>query len=84
LKKAALQILLYLRDKKVATRTDLRENISSSLDAMYSAIPILIDLGLVRQRKQSERFPFQVEIELTDKGRRVAEHLAEIEKILGD
>ena len=60
----------------------MRESICFSLDAMYSAIPILINLGLVRQRKQSERFPFQVEIELAEKGQRLAKHLAEIEKIL--
>jgi len=81
-KRAALQILLYLCSRKKANRTELRENIKSSLDALYSAIPILVSLGLVEEKKQSKRFPFEVEVELTEKGEKVARYLFEIEKIL--
>jgi len=81
-KRAALQILLYLCSKKKANRTELRKNIKSSLDALYSAIPVLVGLGLVKEKKQSRQFPFEVEVELTEKGEKVARYLFEIEKIL--
>lgn len=79
-KRAALQILLYLL-KGEASRTDLRKNLDASVDAIYSALPILLKLGLIEEETLKE-FPFSVVIRLTEKGRRVAEHLVEIEKIL--
>lgn len=80
-KTAALQILAYLFKKDKATRTDLRENIKAAMETIYSALKILDRLDLIEERSET-RFPFKVTIHLTDKGRRVAEYLSQIEKIL--
>jgi len=79
-KRAALQILLYLLNGG-ASRTDLRKNIDASVDAIYSALSILLKLGLIKE-ETLEKFPFSVVVKLTEKGRRIAALLAEIEKIL--
>ena len=75
------RILVYLLKKGRASRTDLKRDIDASQQAIYNALPILLEHGLIREL-QSNSFPFKIEIELTKKGRLVAEHLAEIDKIL--
>lgn len=81
-KRAALQILVYLHKHGEATRSDLRNNIDAALKSIYSALPVLKSLSLIEEETLSH-FPFSVLIRLTEKGRRVARHLAEIEEILG-
>jgi DNA-binding MarR family transcriptional regulator len=80
-KVAALQSLVYLYEQKEATRTDLRNNIDAALKTIYSALPVLVQSQLIEE-KISNKFPFTVTIHLTEKGRKVAWHLAEIVKIL--
>jgi len=79
---AALRILALLHKKERASRTDLRQQIQASIDAIYNAVPKLKDLGLINEESR-EKFPFTVEISLTQKGRRVAELVVDIEKMLG-
>jgi len=80
-KKAALQILVYLGTHESATRTDLKNNVKAGLDTIYSTFPILNSLDLVYEEVR-ETFPFTVTLKLTEKGKQVAQHLVEIDKIL--
>lgn len=75
------RILVYLLEKGRASRTDLKRDVEASQQAIYNALPLLLKNGLVEEI-QSTSFPYKIEIELTEKGRKVAEHLIEIEKIL--
>ena len=68
---------------KRASRTELRKNIEASVSAIYSALPKLKRLRLIDEGSK-ETFPFTVEVSLTEKGRRIAKHLAEIEAILAE
>jgi len=77
---AALRILALLHKREKASRTDLRQQIQASIDAIYNALPKLKDLGLINEESK-ERFPFTVEISLTQKGRMVGELVVEIEKM---
>jgi len=75
------RILVYLLRKKKASRTDLKNDIDASQQAIYNSLPILKKCGLINEISE-EVFPRRKLITLTEKGMRVAEHLAEIEKIL--
>jgi DNA-binding MarR family transcriptional regulator len=77
----ALRIILHLYKEEKASRTDLRKNIDASIAAIYNALPKLRNLGLIEETKE-EAFPFTVVVTLTKKGKKVASHLSEIEKIL--
>jgi len=80
-KRAVLQILAYLYKVEKATRTNLRDNINAALKSIYSTLPVLMKLGLISEEVK-ESFPFTVSIMLSEKGKQVAQHLVEIEKIL--
>ncbi len=80
-KRAVLQILAYLNRVEKATRTDLRDNIKAALKSIYSTLPVLMKLGLISEEVK-ESFPFTVSIMLSDKGKQIAQHLVEIERIL--
>ncbi len=79
----ALRILIYLLEKGKASRTDLRRDIEASVAAIYNALPKLKKLTLIEEESQ-EKFPFTVRVSLTRKGRKVAEHLVEIGRILAE
>jgi len=79
---AALRILVLLKKREKASRTQLRQQIDASIDAIYNAIAKLKDLGLINESGR-EKFPFTVEVSLTEKGRKVAELVANLEKVLG-
>jgi DNA-binding HxlR family transcriptional regulator len=79
----ALRILTHLLKAEKASRTELRKNIEASVSAIYNALPKLKRLKLIDEESK-ETFPFTVEVSLTHKGRRVAEHLAKIEAILAE
>ena len=55
--------------------------INSSQDALYNALKILYDNGLIAEERE-EDFPRRRLISLTDKGMKVAELLIQLEKIL--
>jgi len=75
------RILVYLLKKEKASRTDLKNNINASQQAIYNSLPILLKEGLIEEAAE-EVFPRRRLIFLTEKGRAVAEHLVEIERIL--
>jgi len=75
------RILVYLLRKGKASRTDLKNNIDASQQAIYNSLPILKKHELIEETTEAS-FPRRKLITLTDKGRRVAEYLVGIEKIL--
>ena len=68
---AALRILVLLNKKEKASRTELRQQVDASIDAIYNAIAKLKDLGLIHESGK-EKFPFTVEISLTENGKKAA------------
>ena len=80
-KRGALQILAHLYREEKATITQLRKTIKAAVNTIYSALWVLERIGLV-MHKEDEGFPRTIYYMLTEKGRRVAELLAQIEAIL--
>ena len=81
-KRGVIEVLLYLREKGKASRTDLRDNVEPVLETIYkTTLPTLKRLSLIQEKKK-RKFPFTVEIFLTEKGKKVAEKLSEIEGLL--
>ncbi len=75
-----LRILLHLWSKE-ASITDLVQKAKINQSALYSALPKLLDMGMIEE-KMSKSFPFKRTFKLTENGRKVAKHLLEIENIL--
>jgi len=77
----AIEFLLYLHKKEKVKVSDALHDLEVGQSALYTALNKLMKAGLITETK-SERFPFPRFFTLTDKGRRVAEHLVEISRIL--
>jgi len=81
-KKGVMETLLLLLKKKKASRKDLRENVDAVLETLYkTTLPTLKKLELIGETT-NRRFPFTVEIFLTEKGRKVAEKVKELDELL--
>jgi len=78
---SAIRILVFLLTHEKVSRSEIINGIKASHVAIYNAIRKLKEAGLVVEETERD-FPFRVFVMLTEKGRRVAEHLAEVEKIL--
>lgn len=74
-------LVLLLEEKKPLTISNLRRKITSSQDALYNALKLLHEYGLIKEERE-ENFPRRRLISLTDQGRKIAELLVEIEKVL--
>jgi len=79
--KGSTEFLLYLFNKKKVKVSDALRDLNVGQSALYSVLKKLKDANLIAEER-SDRFPFTRIFVLTEKGQRVAEHLAEIEKIL--
>jgi len=79
---AALRILVTLLEDKELTLTALSNKIKCSHSALYSALRKLYDANLIMETREKD-FPRRRLISLTDKGKKIAELLVEIERILG-
>ncbi|MHA1665121.1 MAG: helix-turn-helix transcriptional regulator [Candidatus Njordarchaeales archaeon] len=79
---AALRILVTLFKNKQLTLTALSSKVNCSHSALYTALKKLYQAKLITETRE-EDFPRRRLISLTDRGRKVAELLVEIEKILG-
>lgn len=75
----AIQILLFLLEKPLKM-TELTELFQGSNTTIYRAVPKLRNLGLIEDKVTS--YPVKRIFNLTEKGRKVAEKLREIEKLL--
>ena len=78
---AAIRMLLFLARQKKASIMELARNLDASNVAIYNAIKKLSEAGLVNDEYE-DHFPRRRLISLTEKGRRVAELLAQIEAVL--
>jgi len=79
--KGALRVLLTLLREGPLSRTKLFERAPIGMQAAYTALDVLDKLGLVKEDK-SDGFPGTIINSLTEKGKGVAERVAEIEDML--
>jgi len=73
-----MKILIYLLNEKEARYESLKGKFSSA----YSSVSRLKQMKLVDAKIDNSKFPKEEIISLTDKGKKVAEKLKEIEEIL--
>jgi len=77
----AITFMIYLfKRNKVNISTALKD-LEIGQSALYTTLRKLLQANLIAEVKE-DRFPFSRFFVLTDKGRKVAEHLVEVEKIL--
>ncbi len=77
----AMRLLIYLSDSpsyvtKILHETDIPNSV------LFRAIDLLEEMKLIKKNIDSSTFPKRNIISLTDKGKKVAKHLKEIEEIL--
>ncbi len=84
-----VDVLIFLADKKEARFGDIHQYTKGSYGTLNKAIDALKNAGLVDERKEPNIGPdgrkivgFTRYIWLTDKGKKVAEYLIEMEKIM--
>ena len=78
-----LAILVHLLDREEVRPTDLMRDLNLATKTYYAAVRRLSELGLVFEREEGA-FPRKVYVELTPKGRDVAQHLLHLSHILED
>jgi len=76
-----IRVLLVLAREDKIPVSIIVERAKSSPNAVYNALRKLIQSGLISEERE-EDFPRRRLISLTDRGRKVAELLVEIEKVL--
>jgi hypothetical protein len=79
----ALRILVFLFENGPTFKSVLYSRVSNTVDAPKKRVETFIDLGLVSETL-SKFPPYSKTIDLTPKGRKVAEKLVEIEKLMVD
>lgn len=79
--KYTLQVLLALLEKGPAPKSIIYQIVSRNIPTVQRRVNALIELGLIHE-DMMQTPPFTKTISLTEKGRRVAEKVAEIEEIL--
>ena len=77
----ALRILATLHKEGKMFRSILYNKVSKSTKAPQLRVDTLIQIGLIDEAV-SELAPFSKTVSLTEKGRKVAEKVAEIEEVL--
>jgi len=78
---ATIRVLLYLLENKRVGITKIIKEIDAGQKAVYSSIEFLKKINLIKVEK-NPNFPGNPLYILTEKGLKVAEHLAEVKKIL--
>ena len=77
----ALKILIILHTEGKMVKGDLASKVAKGTVAVQARIEDLVELGLVTETKESRK-PFRKYIELTSKGKEVADHLCLILNII--
>ena len=77
-----IRLLIFLLDNHPINVQSVIENTDIYPNIMYSSLRKSKDLGLIASRTDSKSYPPRNMISLTDKGKKVAKHLKEIEEIL--
>ncbi len=75
------RMLVYLKNKKVASRTELKRDIQASQQPIYKALAILYEAKLIEELTP-EGSPRRKDVILTNKGKQVAEALEKLEELL--
>jgi len=75
-----MKILIFLLSEKEARYESLKEKFGSA----YSSVSRLKQMKLIDVRIDNKKYPSEEIISLTDKGRKVAQKLKEIEEVLSD
>ncbi|AKA48390.1 hypothetical protein IX51_03990 [uncultured archaeon] len=78
-----LRITLFLRDKDEYLLSRIWPDSGVSINQGYKALEKLKDLGIIKARIESSSYPPKNLISLTEKGKKVAEKLKELEELLG-
>lgn len=78
-----LQVLLYLNKKGEVNFQKIVEEARITWRSLYGSLDKLNKLGMIRQRTENSSYPPKNMISPTDKRRKAAEKLNEIEKIIG-
>ena len=78
---AVIRLILYLYKHPCSNTTRILKSSSAGQKAFYSAKKFLEENGLL-EIETSQKLPYNPLYSLTDKGKKIAEHLSEIEKIL--
>jgi DNA-binding HxlR family transcriptional regulator len=76
-------LLVLLEETEPIMKGNLLPKVTKGTGTAMARIKELQDAGLVTEEQESQR-PFRKIVQLTDKGRQVAEKLAEIEEIMGE
>lgn len=74
----AIRVLLFLHAKREISRGSLYKELNKGIRVVLDRVNSLRDMGLIRETVQPVK-PFTKMLELTEKGKRVAEHLRAIE-----
>jgi len=80
--KGILRILVYLLDKGEVSIQKITDNTDLYYSIVKKSSSLLREYGLANTRVDSSTYPPRNMISLTDKGRKVAEKLKEIEEVL--
>jgi len=78
-----IKVLLVLAREDNLPVSIIVDRTKSSPNAIYNALRRLIQTDLIKEERE-KGFPYRRLISLTEKGRKVAELLVEIEKILSE
>jgi len=79
-----LRVLIYLSNVNETNFQSIVEGFPLTGRSLYSVIDKLKELELINTRIDRSSYPPRKMISLTDKGRKVAKKLKEIEKLLED
>jgi len=77
-----LRVPIYLSNVDKTNFQSIVEGLPLTGRSLYSVIDKLKELGLIKTRIDRSSYPPRNMISLTDKGRKVAEYLKKIEKVL--
>ena len=77
-----LRVLIYLSNVDETNFQSIVEGLPLTGRSLYSVIDKLKELELIKTRIDRSSYPARNMISLTEKGRKVAEYLKKIEKVL--
>jgi len=80
--KGILRILVYLLDQGEVSIQNITDNTDLYYNIVKKSSSLLREYGLVNTRVDSSTYPPRNMISLTEKGKKVAEHLKKVEEVL--
>jgi len=80
--KGILRILVYLLDKGEVSIQNITDNTDLYYNIVKKSSSLLREYGLANTRVDNSTYPPRNMISLTEKGKKVAEHLKKVEEVL--